>query len=464
VDVAYRLDPTLPKTRAVEAAIRTAIADGLLAVGDRLPSSRDLAAELGVARNTVVAAVDDLIVEGVLEPTPRSGVFVGRNTHHPSPVEAGPEQAEPIFDFRVGRPERGSFPASRWIAATRRAVTHLVDAPSRVAGAVELRTQLAAYLGRARGVETTAECIIICPGYHTAAMLLATAFAKRGARTVAIEDPSLPDACEPWLNAGYEIVDLPVDDDGAQVERLTTMTDVVILTPSHQFPMGAALSPRRRQLVSTWANTTGAYIIEDDYDGEFRFDRQPIAALQRSAPHQIVYAGTTSKSLDPGLRLSWLALPPELVTPVAETAAALTAGAPLLNQLALADLIATGEYERHIRRQRREYARRLTQVHETLHQLGIRTPGISAGLQTLITSPAASYTDLSAETLAAHGIAAPDLNRYTRTARYDAAIVLGFAAPSRAMFQPSLAALARACADPHSARVGRTRPEPEPRP
>ncbi|TWG12944.1 GntR family transcriptional regulator/MocR family aminotransferase [Actinoplanes teichomyceticus] len=439
----FRLDPALPRRRAIESAIRTAITGGVLAPGARLPSSRELAAELGIARNTVIAALDDLIAEGVLEARPRSGVFVSRGVDPVPRTGAAVVEPPPAFDLRPGQPEHGSFPASRWVAATRRAAARAGHAPTSGAGCRELRAQLAAYLSRARGVTATAESIVICAGFRTASTLLATALARHGARSVAIEDPSLFGICGPWWTAGFTVTDLPVDDAGAEVHRLTSGTDAVVLTPSHQFPLGGALSPRRRRLVSDWARATGAYIVEDDYDGEFRFDRRPVPALQRSAPEHVVYAGSTSKTLDPALRLGWLALPHELIGPVVESSETLCGGAPLLNQLALADLIASGEYERHIRRQRREYARRRTLLQHTLGALGLRTCGIPAGLHTLI---AVDGLDTGAgalrDRLAERGVAVHELARYTRSHQHRAAIVAGFATPSRAQFRPALDALA----------------------
>lgn len=184
--------------------------------------------------------------------------------------------------------------------------------------------------------------------------------------------------------AGWRVVGLPVDDDGARVDLLTAQTDAVVLTPSHQFPLGGALSPDRRRRATAWAAQTGGYIVEDDYDGEFRFDRRPIPALQRSASGRLIYVGSVSKTLDPQLRIGWLALPQDLVAPITDAAHTLTGGVPILNQLALADLIATGDYERHIRRQRRKYARSREHLRGALHRIGTNAPGIPAGLHTCI--------------------------------------------------------------------------------
>ncbi|PPF35247.1 PLP-dependent aminotransferase family protein [Pseudoclavibacter sp. AY1H1] len=442
MDDLFRLDRSLPKARAVEHTIRNAIARGALAQGARLPATRELAVEFGIARNTVVAAIDDLVAEGVLEARPRAGIFVARNTSPAHRTEKTAPGMRSGFDLRPGQPERGSFPTARWLAATRRAASSAGAFETDGAGVLELRSELAAYLSRARGVETTAEAIVICAGFRTACTLLAAALASQGATTIEIEDPSLPGIDRPWRTAGLTVNDLPVDNDGADVSQLRNETDAVLLTPAHQFPLGGALAPTRRQLVADWATTNDSYIIEDDYDGEFRFDRRPIAALQRSVPEHVVYAGSASKTLDPGLRLGWLVLPHDLVQPVTEVSEALTGGAPVLNQLALAYLIRSGDYERHIRRQRREYARRRAYLQRALHSAGYDVPGIPAGLHALIpvsedqVTLASDHDGLSSDAVAVH-----TLSRYTRSHPQPRALVTGFATPSRPQFEPAINAL-----------------------
>lgn len=442
VDALFRLDRSLPKARAVERAIREAIAQGDLLPGARLPATRDLAAEIGIARNTVVAAIDNLVAEGVLEARPRTGIFIARTTLPTQRAASATPTERPRYDLRPGRPEHGSFPAARWLAATRRSSSSGNAFDGAGAGAFELRSQLAAYLGRARGVETTAEAIVICAGFRTACTLLAAALAARGCTTIAIEDPSLPGIDRPWRASGLDVADLVVDDDGADIGQLGNGIDAVLLTPSHQFPIGGALAPARRQSVIDWAVRNGSYIIEDDYDGEFRFDRRPIAALQRSAPEQVIYVGSASKTLDPGLRLGWLALPNDLVQPVTEASEELTGGAAIINQLALADLIRTGEYERHVRRQRREYGRRRAHLQRALREAGNDVPGIPAGLHALI--PINEDQDIRAHEHAGAGlgnVAVHTLARYTRNHPRRPAIIVGFATPSRTQFDPAVDAL-----------------------
>jgi GntR family transcriptional regulator/MocR family aminotransferase len=438
----FRLDPSLPKSRGVEAAIRTAILDGALPPGARLPSTRDLAAELGVARNTVVSAIEELTAEGVLRARARNGTFVARDLPTPigPPRPSGTRPAE--FDLRPGHPEQDSFPTARWLAATRRAAaaTPMRRNPSGGAGADQLRAQLASYLARARGVTTTPDSIVICSGFRGACTVLAAALSLAGVSTIGIEDPSLPQIDFPWRGAGFAVHDIPVDEAGAVVEHVGEV-GVVLVTPSHQFPLGGALSPTRRHQLCDWARRGDRYIIEDDYDGEFRYDRRPVAALQRSAPECVIYVGSTSKTLDPALRIGWLVLPPDLVEPVVAASDALTGGAPLLPQLALAELIARGDYERHIRHQRREYARRRVHVREAMRSIGIDLSGLDAGLHAVIplmppAPPVVDDDEGGSASIAVHGLA-----RYTRSAERPAALVAGFGTPARTRFRPAIAAL-----------------------
>ncbi|WP_459644386.1 aminotransferase-like domain-containing protein [Kineococcus sp. NUM-3379] len=268
-----------------------------------MPSSCDLTAEPGISRTTVVAALDDLIAEGVLTARGRSGLHVAR---HAAPVGDGPlragaaqppdgvERVAGPFDLRPGQPEQGSFPTSRWVSALRRAATRSnpTSGPADGAGAQVLCTQLAAYLARVRGVHADPDRIVISAGFRAACTAQAVTTTDLGVRQVAMEDPCLPAVVEPWRRLGHAVLDLPVDADGGRVEDLENLTTVagcapgvVVLTSSHQLPLGGALRPRRRRLVCDWATRTGGYVIEDDYDGEFRFGRRPVTALQRSAPN-----------------------------------------------------------------------------------------------------------------------------------------------------------------------------------
>lgn len=441
-DPLLSLDPTLPRRRAVEEAIRRAVELGTLPTGARVPGARDLAADLGVSRGTVVSAVDDLVADGVLVTRARSGTFVARA---PSgavrPVHAAGD-TEPRLDLRPGRPETGSFPARRWAASMRRILTTApAPRPDPGRGDAGLRAELAAHLERVRGVRTDADRIVVCAGYRGGVSVLAVALRALGARTVAIEDPGLPGVDVPWRAAGMRVVALPVDADGADPDRIDPAADVVVVTPAHQFPLGGALSPDRRGRLVAWARRRGGFVVEDDYDGTFRFDRRSVAALQRSDPERVVLVGSVSKTLDPGLRLGWMVLPDTLVGPVARTGEALTGGHAVLDQLVLADWLRSGEYDRHVRRQRREYARRRRAVEGLLDELGVPAPGIPAGLQALVPLPI--DPESAEDGIVAIGRAVTHtVQRYARGVAVDPALVVGFATPSRSAFGPALAELA----------------------
>ncbi|SOC89619.1 GntR family transcriptional regulator / MocR family aminotransferase [Curtobacterium sp. 314Chir4.1] len=438
MDSVLALDPSLPKRRAVEDLIRRMIADDLWQVGSRVPAARELALEFGVARGTVVAAVDDLVADGLLVSRERAGIFVARSGEPSTVPEPILETRAPRFDLRPGRPETGSFPGAKWSAALRRtAGVGLANAPGEepLMGSHELRVELAGYLRRARGVEANPASIVICGGYRSASTILAATFRELGLRTVAIEDPSLPEMDRLWRAAGMDVVDLPVDELGAQTELLDGTIDAATLTPAHQFPLGGALESRRRRVAVAWAERSDRFIVEDDYDGEFRFDRRPIAALQRSAPHRVIYIGSVSKTLDTRLRLGWMVLPQSLIRPVAATTARLTGGVPLIDQLALAHLIRSGDFERHVRRQRREYARRHEFLIAAAAAEHLTVPGIPAGLQALVPLGSALEADeedrgvIRLDDFATHAV-----HRYVRNSDRPPAVVVGFATPSRAAF------------------------------
>lgn len=370
----------------VERALRDAVRNGRLAPGERLPATRQLAAELGVSRNTVKAAYDQLVAEGYL--TARQGA--GTHVASLPPVEAEPPEAaararEPRFDLRPGSPDVGAFPVAAWLRALRRAVA---TAPSPAydygdpRGRIELRTALSGYLGRARGVIAPPERIVITSGYVQGLALL-TRVLEGG--VIAMEDPGLPFHREVVRRGGGVVVPVPVDERGACAQELGDCGAVVV-TPAHQYPTGVTLHPERRRALTDWARARGGLIVEDDYDGEFRYDRQPVGALQGMAPGQVVYLGTASKTLGPALRLGWMVLPPHLVDAVADAKLHSDHHTESIGQLALAELIDSHAYDRHVRACRLRYRRRRDQLLERLGRLGSRRPvhGIAAGLHALV--------------------------------------------------------------------------------
>jgi GntR family transcriptional regulator/MocR family aminotransferase len=385
--VVLRRDARIPLHRQIEASIREAIRAGRLPRGSSLPPSRVLAADLGVSRGVVVEAYQQLTAEGYL------ASYAGGYTQvaaGPAPAVAGlrlARETPPRIDLSYGRADVSSFPRAAWLRAIRGA---LAGAPNDVfgylagSGVPQLRTAIAGYLNRVRGTVAQPDHMVICTGYAQGIALLIDVLAARGVRRLALEDPSSGDDALPAARAaGLEVVGIPVDRDGIRVDALRASgADAVVLTPSHQWPTGSVLSAENRSAVLRWAAERGAVVIEDDYDAEYRYDRTPVGALQGLAPDRVVYAGSASKTLAPGLRLGWFAMPEHLPEPMAAAKIAADRGSPALEQLALADLIGKGEFDRHLRRMRPVYRRRRDAL---LAALARRLPwlepaGVSAGL------------------------------------------------------------------------------------
>ncbi|OBI51704.1 GntR family transcriptional regulator [Mycobacterium kyorinense] len=393
IDLHLDLPPVRGRRMAVEHALRQAIRDGRLAPAQRLPSSRALAAQLGLARGTVVEAYAQLAAEGYLRSRPGAVTEVaqGPGLQPQLASESAPTQID--ADFRLGRPDLSMFPRTDWLRALRRAfqvTPHAELGPLDPRGSLRLRTVLADYLGRVRGVLTTAEHMVICSGFTQGLRLVCDALAAAGARAVALENPCLPDHRATVLASGIEVVALDVDDSGAQPDGFTAKpVAAVVLTPAHQAPLGATLAAHRRAEFVRIAAQRGAYVVEDDYDGEFRYDRHPVGSLQGLAPEQVIYAGSASKSLAPGVRLGWLAVPGELLDAVIEAKRRADRGTDILAQLAFAELIESGQLDRHIRRMRRRYQHRRDALIATLERYAPAMPvhGVAAGLHAVVTLP-----------------------------------------------------------------------------
>jgi GntR family transcriptional regulator/MocR family aminotransferase len=450
--VDLHLEPAGPGVRrGLTNALREAVRTGRLTPGTRLPSSRALAADLGIARNTVADAYADLVAEGWLTARQGSGTRVAdRAVGRPSaPPPRTRVRTRPAYDLVPGLPDLATFPRAEWLKAARRALT---AAPNESfgygdpRGRAELRTALAGYLARARGVRADPERVLVCAGFSHGLRILGAVLRARGARTVAVESYGLHTHWKLLADAGLRTVPLPFDERGTDPRELTDQ-DAVLLTPAHQFPMGGTLHRDRRAAVVDWARRTGGLVIEDDYDGEFRYDRQPVGALQGLDPDHVVYAGTASKSLAPGLRLAWLVLPPDLVTQAARAKGGSdTCGA--LDQLTLAEFLASGAYDRHVRAARLRYRRRRDAL---VAELARRAPrvtatGIAAGLHVVLRLPpgteqaalrAAAWQDLAVHGL--HRFQHPDATVEPRDG-----LVVGYATPPDHAWQGALDALCAA--------------------
>jgi GntR family transcriptional regulator/MocR family aminotransferase len=410
--------------------------------------------ELGLSRGTVTAAYDQLAEEGYLATRPGSGTSVADvPASGPIPPSPVPAAAVPRHDLRPGLPDVSAFPVRAWLGATRRVLASArpeVFGVGDPQGRLELRAALADYLGRARGVITTPDRIVITSGFYQSVQLLSGLLRAKGVTAVAMEDPGHNVYRGIVQRAGLITPALAVDGHGAHVETLTRETGAVIVTPSHQYPTGVPLHPQRRHLLCEWARSTGGLVVEDDYDGEFRYDRQPVGALQGFAPGHVVYCGTASKTLGPALRVAWMALPPDLVGPVVQAKRETDLHTESLGQLVLADLIATRAYDRHIRAARLRYRRRRELLLERLAAFPACIPhGVPAGLHTLVTFPAEGLSEDRLLTECANrGIALRGLTElYHRQAASTPGLLVGFAATTQHGYPQALGALLSVLAD-----------------
>ncbi|MFD8986117.1 PLP-dependent aminotransferase family protein [Streptomyces sp. NPDC059564] len=442
---------------ALTEALREAARSGRLAPGTRLPSSRTFAADLGIARNTVAEAYGELVAEGWLTARQGSGTRVAerarpRRAAGAVPVRRPARRRGPAYSLVPGSPDLGGFPRAAWLAAARRAVT---DAPNDafgygvdVRGRVELREALAGYLARARGVYADPDRIVLCSGFSDGLTLIGRMLRARRVREVAVEGYSLDIHRELLTRTGLRTRPLWVDGAGARTPDLGGLgprTGAVLLTPAHQFPTGAALTPERRTAAVDWARTTGGVILEDDYDGEFRYDRQSVGALQGLDPDRVVYFGTASKSLAPGLRMGWMVVPPDLMEEVLAVKGRVDRSSSALDQLTLAEFIISGAYDRHVRGMRLRYRRRRDQLVAAVAGK-VPVSGIAAGLHAVLDLPAgteralvraAAWQDLQLEGLVRYRH--PDSAMPPREA-----LVVGYGTPSDSTWTPTLAALTAA--------------------
>lgn len=432
----------------MEHALREAARTGRLAPGTALPSSRALAGDLGVARNTVTGAYDQLVAEGWLVARQGSGTRIADRAN-PDATAVAPVSdlgRQMPFDLRAGAPDVGSFPRSQWMRAARRA---LLDAASADLGYPDprgvpaLRQALAGYLTRARGVHATPDRVVVCSGFGHGLAVLCQVLRAHGASSLATESHGLGNIAQITAAAALDTTTLPVDDDGAVIDHLDRQ-DAVLLTPAHQFPLGVVLGPRRRHQVVQWAQRHGTLAIEDDYDGEFRYDHRPVGALQALAPEHVIYAGTASKTLAPGLRLGWLVPPAHLIDDIA--AAMSDSTVSTLDQLTLAELITSGDYDRHVRRQRLAYRRRRDHIVASLtDRSGLEVTGIAAGLHLVLRLPPGTTESQAVHRCHEAGVLVRGLNNYQLgTHPHRAALVVGYTTPAAHAFRPATTVLVTA--------------------
>ncbi|MEV7523476.1 PLP-dependent aminotransferase family protein [Streptomyces sp. NPDC091371] len=375
----------------LELRLRDAIRTGRLQIGERLPSSRELARTLGLSRGLVQDCYAQLQAEGYLVTRAGSATRVAAGAGVPlAPAPPLPAPPPLVADFKWGVPDLSSFPITDWLWATREAARAMPTAALDYGdprGSAVLREVMAGYLRRVRAAAADPERIVICSGYAQGLGLALHALARTGVRTVAYEDPGSPATiASAAASAGLSAIPVPVDERGIDVQALAaTDARAVVVTPAHQWPTGVALAPERRLSLIEWARCRDAVVIEDDYDAEFRYDREPVGALQGLAADHVISIGTVSKSLAPALRIGWMLCPPALTEQITEHKQLSDRGSPTLDQLALARMIESGRFDRHLRRMRTVYAARRTTLVAALaeHAPEVRVTGLAAGFHAI---------------------------------------------------------------------------------
>ncbi|HEX5711973.1 MAG TPA: PLP-dependent aminotransferase family protein [Solirubrobacterales bacterium] len=450
-----RWDPARPRRAQLEAGLRDSIRAGRLQPETRLPSSRGLAAELGVSRRLVVEVYEQLAAEGYVLARRGSGTRVAPRAHDgadngsgelpaPAPIPA------PVsgIDLFPGAPDLLLFPRRAWGRALRRALAELPDARlgyGEFAGAGELRVVLAEHLGRVRAAAAAPDRVVVTAGYQQGLRLFCQLVRARGGSRIAVEDPGYPVAGWTIETERLELVPVPIDDEGIDVAALAAVApDAVVVTPAHSLPLGAVLAPQRRRQLVAWARERGALVLEDDYDAELRYDRGPAGTLQGLAPDVVVLAGTVSKTLAPALRLGWLLLPPDQVA-IAVTARTMAdGGGPRIDERALAELIASGGFDRHVRAARQRYrAKRGVLLEAIAAELpGARVRGIAAGLHVVLELPPGCAEDAVVAAAKERGVHAQGLGAFTRRHRQPPALVLGYGLPGERELREAIATIA----------------------
>ena len=389
-----------PLRSQLEAGLRDAIRSGRLQGGERLPSSRGLARELSISRGLVQECYNQLLAEGYLTSQAGSATRVAASAR-PAPAAPSPGPVPPprlIADFRSGVPDLASFPRSDWVWATREACRTVATPDLDYGdprGSAVLRQVLAGYLRRVRAAAADHDRIVVCTGFAQGLNLVLRALTELGVRRAALEDPgygdlAASDSAQAARAAGMDVVSVPVDELGLDVAALKASgARVVVVTPAHQSPTGVVLAAKRRHALVEWAARNDGFVVEDDYDSEFRYDREPVGVLQGLAPDRVFTIGTVSKSLAPAVRLGWVLVPPPLVEAIAAQKRVSDRGSSGLDQLAVAALLESGRYDRHLRHMRAVYARRRGVLIDSLarHAPGVRLTGLAAGFHAVAHLP-----------------------------------------------------------------------------
>lgn len=425
-----------PLRAQLENELRQAIQDGRLEPGERMPSSRVLADQLGISRRLVTDCYEQLVSEGYLVSHPGAATIVSPGVQRVSPApRPRADMSEYEFNFRPFVPDPASFPRADWLWAAGQASRGLPSArlgyEDEARGLVDLREVIAAYVRRVRGAVAQPDNVVVTAGFTQAIGLVLRALNEQGIRTVAVEDPGSTYRQDVAGRIGMTCVPIPVDDDGLDVTALASSgVSVVVVTPAHQSPTGAVMSAERRHALIDWAKRTDGLVIEDDYDAEFRYDKSPIGTLQGLAPERVVLLGSVSKSLAPGLRIGWVVCPSHLVDPVADGKYFDDGGSPVLDHLILAELLRSGRFDRHLRRMRQVYGARRSVLLEALEDVGpaVSVTGAAAGLHLVLNLPAGVSEQNVIEEAARWSVGLRGMSRFWLESGSDrpAQLVLGF--------------------------------------
>ena len=444
--------------------LRDAITEGRLAPGTRLPPTRTVAAELAIARSTVTEAYGRLTAEGYVEGQRGSGSFVAPEAVPPV-RPAGPTALAPSveaaavrrygrpettptarFDLRAGHLDGRLFPADRWRRCANRAMRELADEFGRYgdpAGSAELRRALAAWVSRSRGVTATPEQVLFTHGAAHAVDLVARTLLRPG-DVAAVEEPGYPPVTALLRTFGIDVVGVPVDGEGLVVDALPAAAKLVVVTPSHQYPLGVVLSRARRLALLDWARRHDAAIVEDDYDSEFRYSR-PLEPLQRlDQDGRVIYVGTFSKMLSPALRAGFAVLPAGLVPAATAVRHALDSGPSAVLAATLQRFLDDGELDRHLRRMRRLYAERRRVLLSELagpSGRGLTPLPSEAGVHLTALTPDVPDDTVVAAEAARRGLLVSSLQRTYEFTPGPGGVVLGFGAIAARDIPPAIALL-----------------------
>jgi GntR family transcriptional regulator / MocR family aminotransferase len=439
-----------PLSLQLERRLREGVRRGTLRPGTPLPSTRALAAELGVSRGLVVAAYAQLGAEGYLRVRRNAPPLVAGGVGVAAPARS--LEADPAWphNLRPDLPDYGAFPRAEWLKSYRAALRRAPDgelAYGDVRGVANLREALAAYLGRVRGVAGDEEHIFVCSGFAQAVHLVGSVLVRMGRTRIAVEDPNHAVIREIVARSGLEPISIPVDEEGIDVDALVAAgPDAVLVTPAHQFPTGVVLAPERRARILGWAEKTGALVIEDDFDSEYRYDRPPVGSLQGLMPERVVYCGSASKTLAPTLRLGWIVAPGELVRPLVDQVLHTVIAPPRLEQLAFSEFLLRGELDRHLRRMRLRYRRRRDVLVQALAgqlpELEVR--GVAAGLYVEAVLPAGMSESRVVEEARARGVGLSGMAEHCARVVRDPALLLGYAVAQEPSLRRAVSVLAEA--------------------